>query len=139
MTVVVDINVMLDVFLRRQPHYMASAAVMSAVASGTLQGVCPAHALTTLYYLASKFGSRGDAESAVDEVLQNFEIVSLDKAGWKRVRGLPMTDFEDAAIALSAEENGAAFVITRNEADFVNSPVPAINPASFLGRFMPKP
>ncbi|MDB6004467.1 MAG: Pilus assembly protein [Prosthecobacter sp.] len=77
MTIVIDINVMLDVFLRRQP-------------------------------------------------------------GWKRVRGLPMTDFEDAAVALSAEENGAAFFITRNEADFVNSPVPAINPASFLGCFMPK-
>lgn len=51
MIVVVDTNVMLDVFLCRQLHYTASAAVVSGVASGTLVGVCPAHALTTLYYL----------------------------------------------------------------------------------------
>lgn len=51
MTVTVDINVLLDVFQQRQPHYAASARVASLVSSGKLIGVCPAHGLTTLYYL----------------------------------------------------------------------------------------
>jgi len=80
MTVVVDITVLLDVFLRRQPHYAASAAITSAVLNGELKGICPAQALTTLYYLAKKHGSQSDAETAVDEVLRDFEIVSLEKS-----------------------------------------------------------
>jgi len=42
-----------------------------------------------------------------------------------------MPDFEDAAVAVTADNAGAAFIITRNEADFAQSPVPAINPAVF--------
>jgi hypothetical protein len=47
--VTLDINVLLDVFQKRQPHYAASAQVVSLVLTGTLAGVCPAHGLTTLY------------------------------------------------------------------------------------------
>ena len=49
MKVTLDINVLLDVFQKREPHYAASAQVVSMVTSGTLAGVCPAHGLTTLY------------------------------------------------------------------------------------------
>jgi len=138
MTVIVDTNVMLDVFLKRQPHYAASSAIMSSVAAGALKGFCPSHELTTLYYLADKFATKSDAEFAVDEVLKDFEVMSLDKSDWRRVRTLSMSDFEDAGVAITAQKAGAAFIITRNEADFVGSPVPAISPATFLSRFMPK-
>lgn len=73
----------------------------------------------------------------MDHVLQHFAIPALDKAGWRRARAFPMPDFEDAAVAITAEDAGAAFIVTRNEPDFANSPVRAINPASFPGRFMP--
>jgi len=126
------------VFLRRQPHYAASAAITSAVLNGELKGICPAHAITTFYYLAKKHGSQSDAETAVDEVLRDFEIVSLEKADWHHARALTMPSFEDAAVAVTAEKAGAAFIITRNEADSAQSPVPAINSASFLIRFITK-
>ena len=63
MTVTVDINVLLDVFQKREPHYATSAQVVSMVVAGTLTGVCPAHGLTTLYYLVRKHASRPDAEA----------------------------------------------------------------------------
>jgi hypothetical protein len=37
-----DINVLLDVFQKREPHYAASAQVVSLVTAGTPAGVCPA-------------------------------------------------------------------------------------------------
>jgi hypothetical protein len=48
---------------------------------------------------------------------------------------LPMniSDFEDAVVAAIAKREKADFIITRNEADFANSPVPALSPARFLG------
>ncbi len=139
MTVVVDINVMLDVFQKRQPHYGPSSSVMNLVMNGALQGICPAHALTTLYYIAHRHGKKADAELAIDHVLKHFQIVSLDHEDWQDVRATGMADFEDAAVAITARKAKAAFIVTRNEDDFVGSLIPAISPSSFLSRFMAQP
>jgi hypothetical protein len=62
-TVTVDINVLVDVFGNRQPYCGESAPVVDMIAAGTLVGVCPAHGLTTLYYLVRKHASKHDAEA----------------------------------------------------------------------------
>lgn len=139
MTVTVDINVLLDVFEQRQPHYPESARVLSLIAAGTLRGVVPAHGLTTIYYLVRKHASKPDAESAVDRVIRHFQIGNLDATGWTKARHAAMSDFEDAAVATVAETSKSAFIITRNVTDFAGSPVFAITPADFLCQFAPLP
>ncbi len=134
MTVTLDINVLLDVFQKREPHYAASAQVVSLVTSGRLAGVCPAHGLTTLYYLVRKYASKPDAEDAMDRVLRHFQIGNLEAADWQQARGLPFVDFEDAAVATVARATASAFIITRNVDDFAGSPVPAITPVDFLSQ-----
>jgi len=94
--VTLDINVLLDVFQKREPHYAASAQVVSLVTAGSLAGVCPAHGLTTLYYLVRKHASKPDAEDAMDQVLRHFQIGNLETAEWQEARRLPLADFEDA-------------------------------------------
>ena len=135
MTVTLDINVLLDVFQSRQPHYAASARVINLVVLGTLTGVGPAHGLTTLYYLVRKHASKPDAEAAMDQVMRHFQIGNLDAAGWQAARQLPLADFEDAAVASVAKATASAFLITRNVGDFAASPVRAITPADFLSQF----
>lgn len=137
MTVTVDINVLLDVFQQRQPHYAASAQVVSLVSEGKLTGVCPAHGLTTLYYLVRKHATKADAEAAMDRVLRHFQIGNLDAAGWQRARLLAMGDFEDAAVAAVAAVSGSTLVVTRNVADFARSAVPGIAPVDFLSQHAP--
>jgi predicted nucleic acid-binding protein len=132
--VTLDINVLLDVFQKREPHYAASAQVVSMVMSGTLAGVCPAHGLTTLYYLVRKHASKPDAEDAMDQVLRHFQIGNLEAAEWQEARRLPLADFEDAAVATVAKAMGSVFILTRNVGDFAGSPVPAITPADFLSQ-----
>jgi predicted nucleic acid-binding protein len=67
-TVTVDINVLLDVFQQRQPHDGASAQVLSLIAAEKITGVCPAHGLTTLYYLVRKHAAKAHADAALDRV-----------------------------------------------------------------------
>lgn len=134
MTVTVDINVLLDVFQKREPHYTASAHVLNMVTSGNLAGVCPAHGLTTLYYLVRKHASKPNAEAVMDRVLGQFQIGNLDAEGWREARRLPFADFEDAAVATVAKASSSTFIITRNVGDFVSSPVPAITPADFISQ-----
>ena len=135
MKLTLDLNVFLDVFENRQPHFADSAQVMSLVRSGAISGVVPAHGITTIYYLVRKHASRPGAEAAVDQILGCFEIGNLDAAGWRRARLLPIDDLEDAAVAVAAESTNSAFVVTRNPADFARSAVPAITPADFLAQF----
>lgn len=134
MTITVDINVLLDVFQKREPHYPASAAVVGMVTARKVAGVFPAHGLTTLYYLARKHASKPDAEAAMDRVLAAFQLGNLDRKAWQEARGLPMADFEDAAVAMVAKTSASSLIITRNTQDFANSPVPAISPADFLSQ-----
>jgi len=130
--VTVDINVLLDVFQKRQPFEAASAQVLSLAASSKLGAVIPAHGLTTLYYLVRKHSKKVNAERAMDRVLAHFEIGNLDSAGWIRARALPRSDFEDAVVAVVAETTGSRYIVTRNVDDFVQSPVPAITPADLV-------
>jgi predicted nucleic acid-binding protein len=130
--VLLDINVLLYVFLTRQPHYPASAKVIALVANGTLSGIVPAHGITTLYYVARKEGNAKTAENGVDRVVQHFQIASLDNFGWAHARALLFTDFEDAAVSCIAEEAGCDWIVARNIPDFVRSAVPAITPTDLL-------
>ena len=139
MTVTLDINALLDVFQRREPHYAASAQVMSLVVDGTLTGVFPAHGLTTLYYLVRKHASKPNAETAMDRVMEHFQIGNLDVVGWREARRLPLADFEDAAVAIVAKVTASDFIVTRNTGDFTGSPVLAITPADFLSQLTFKP
>ena len=135
MTVTVALNVLLDVFQKREPHYAASARVLSLVADGSLTGVVPAHAFTTLYYIVRKHASKPEAEAALDQMLRHFQPGNLDRAGWTRARELGLADFEDGAVAAVAEVTGSVLIITRNGTDFAGSPVAAIAPADFLSQF----
>ena len=134
MTVTLDLNVLLDVFQQREPHYAASAQIVGGVMKGKLLGIVPAHALTTLYYLSRKHGSKPEAEKAIDRVLSGFQIGNLDQPGWEKARRLPISDFEDAAVAMVAVATVSAFIVTRNVNDFDGSPVPAISPDDFISR-----
>jgi predicted nucleic acid-binding protein len=137
MTFVVDINVLLDVFQQRQPHVAASAAFLNLVIGGSHLGIVPAHGISTLYYLVRKYGTRQDAEAAVDQVLASLKVGNLEQQGWQRARQLAMPDFEDAVVAALAEECLADYIVTRNESDVRASPVRAISPASLLSLLPP--
>jgi predicted nucleic acid-binding protein len=46
--IMLDLNVMLDVVQKREPHYQASAVILNRVVSAGLRACVPGHALTTL-------------------------------------------------------------------------------------------
>jgi len=88
--------------------------------------------MTTAYYIVNRYANRQAADDLIDWLLIHFEIISEDAAIFKHARELELTDFEDAAIASAAEAAQCDYIVTRNVADFTNSPVPAITPADLL-------
>lgn len=132
LSLVLDLNVLLDVVQRREPFYAASAAVLTMAFDGRIRAFVPAHVFTTLYYIVRKSSGKETAESAVDRLLSGLEVAPSGIAELRRARSLAMADFEDAVVAGSAEAASCDWIITRNVEDFGRSPVPAVTPASFL-------
>jgi hypothetical protein len=52
--ILIDLNIILDILGRREPFYEYSAAVMSLVEKGTVQGCVAAHSVTTLFYIVER-------------------------------------------------------------------------------------
>lgn len=132
MKVTVDLNGLLDVAQNRLPHYHASEEVVHRVRRGEFAAVLPGHALTTLHYILEKYSGTALASQTLDGLLADFAIHPVDKANFQRARQLPLSDFEDAVVAVTAEVTRSDFIVTRNVADFVGSSVPAITPIDFL-------
>lgn len=128
----VDLNVLLDVLLDREPHAPASAAVWTAVEEGRAEGLVAAHGFTTIFYLLAKRGGRDEARRVIADLLSVFTVAAVDESIVRRAAGLGMADFEDAVGAAAAEAAGCDAIVTRDAAGFAASPVPAIDPALAL-------
>lgn len=132
MKVMFDANIALDVFQQREPHQITSAQAMSKSLNGSLQGSFPAHVITTVYYVLRKnLGSHLAAEN-IRWMIQAFEVAPCDADVLHNAAHSDMSDFEDAVVAYSARSTGCDLIVTRNIADFIRSPVPAVTPLQLL-------
>jgi predicted nucleic acid-binding protein len=130
--VLVDINVLLDVFLDRQPHVKASTALWAAIESGQAEGVLSAHALTTIYYLVGRERSAAAAKRTIISLLSVFGVAAIDRIVIQEALDLPCADFEDAVSAAAARSAGCDLIVTRDPKGFRGSRVAVLSPEAAL-------
>ena len=129
LTVLLDLNVVLDVLQKRQPHYEASAKVWAAVEEGRLAGSVAAHSVTTLFYLLSRHLDWAEAVSAVRDLIAVFSVAKVDDGVIRQALSYGWKDFEDAVQMAAAAGREADFLVTRNPKDFKAGPVAVLEPA----------
>jgi len=66
------------------------------------------------------------------DVLEILSLADTTAQDIFNAKHLNMPDYEDAVIASIAFRENASYIVTRNIADYANSPVPAITPADFI-------
>lgn len=130
--ILVDTNVLLDLFQRRMPHFVPAVRLFDRVVRDTEAAAIAAHTLPTLEYLIKRTATRTAALDAVDWVLAHLTIIPVDRPAFVRARSLGWRDFEDAIVAAAAEAAGCRVIVTRNVRDFSDRPVPALTPPEFL-------
>lgn len=127
-----DTNIFLDIGLARRPFAeTAIACLIAARHMGEPPRIAP-HALATFYYIVAQARGREQADSAVRDLIDTCEILPFNHELAQRSLRFEFGDFEDAMIAATAEAGGMDCIVTRNEEDFKNSPVPALSPQAFL-------
>lgn len=123
MKVLLDINIVLDVILDREPWVAEAASLLSAVEQRQVQGYVAGHTVTTIHYIVAKEQGARTAATAVTDLLRVVSVVPMDDADFQQALVLGLGDFEDAVQAAAALRIGADCLVTRNAADFAGIPV----------------
>lgn len=132
MKVLVDINILLDVFQKREPFYEESSKVITELFRLDFPIVTPGHSVTTIYYIVAKQADVANALELVDWMLGKLDIGAITQDVLKRSRNLEMKDYEDAVCAAVAEQEQCQYIVTRDLSDFSMSPVSAVSPDTFI-------
>lgn len=138
MRVLLDINVVLDVFLARTPWLTDSAAVFQANHEGRITAYLSAAAVPTIHYIVRRHASLEQAGQVVTECLDSFQIVPVDRATLELAQSLPGSDYEDNIHSACATSAQLAGIVTRDVKGFVHSPIPVWSPEELAAQF-PKP
>lgn len=127
-----DLNVVLDVVLERQPGVEPASALWAAIENGQGRGLIPAHGVTTIFYLLERARDAAFARNGVERLLSVFDVAAIDGAVLRRAVVLGWRDFEDAVCAAAAEATGCEAIVTRDPDGFPESPVPVVDPTGAL-------
>ncbi|MCL1819324.1 MAG: PIN domain-containing protein [Oscillospiraceae bacterium] len=135
MKALIDTNVLIDVFAKREPHLEASAAVLR-LCGAKLTGSILVSQTTDIYYILRREGISAESVKEILKTLAgNMILLDVNANDAKNAIESDMSDYEDALLAFRAKRANMNVIITRNLKDFVNSPVSAITPIDFLSRY----
>jgi predicted nucleic acid-binding protein len=132
MRLLLDINVLLDVVLERDPWARPAAELLAALETNRAQGFVAAHTLPTVYYVVAKSQDRNTATTAMHDLLRLLDVVPIERQDFYRALSLPIDDFEDAVQAAAAIRIDAEYVVTRNESDFKGASIATATPTTIL-------
>lgn len=127
-----DTNVVLDVWLSREPFAAQADALFVQMEQGALRVLLCATTLPTLEYLACKHVERAVVRQHIRRLLALVDIAPVTRAVLEAAVDSAMPDFEDAVLAASAHACGVSTLITRNPRDFAKSGLRIYTPAQWL-------
>ncbi|MHC4884996.1 MAG: type II toxin-antitoxin system VapC family toxin [Planctomycetota bacterium] len=113
-----DTNVLLDIFLEREPFFAPAAKLWLLIEKGTLPGFASALSLTTVDFIVKRQADRTAARAAIHAVRKVFRLASTSARAVERAMDSRIRDFEDAVQYFTALEVKAGCLITRNVGDF---------------------
>jgi predicted nucleic acid-binding protein len=127
-----DINVLLDVLLDRDPWSAAASRLLSAIEQKKVDGFVAVHTLPTIYYVVGRSRDRKTAVGAVSVLLGILDVAPVERSDFQQALAWEMRDFEDAVQAAAALRLEADYLVTRNARDFRAVPVRTADPPTVL-------
>ena len=126
--VLFDTNIILDIALKRIPHYEASSKLFELIDLGLIEAYITGSSITDIYYIARKEKGRSITLKFLLELIQIVPVLGVDHDIIFQALQSDFSDFEDAVQVFSAGINNLEYIITRNKKDFVGSQVEILSP-----------
>ncbi len=139
MRVLIDTNVFLDVFLRREPFFEDSKKVLELCSKKKIQGYITASSVTDIWYMIyNGLHSKERQYEIMGCVMEIVKVLTVTNADVLNAYLKKADDFEAGLTASCAEANRCEIVITRNKKDFKGLGVSAMSPKEFIELFYSK-
>ena len=133
MEVLIDTNIILDWFLKREQFYDVAKQLLSRCWFSSVRSYLPVHSICDLFYVINNKFSSEEKKNLLQLLLNRNEIISESKSDIRNfINNANWTDLEDGLQMQCAKDCHLDYIITRNIKDFVHSSVPAIEPTEFL-------
>ena len=132
MRLLLDTNVLVDYYARRDPFFDAAAKLRCAAYFGDVELWASAQSFADIEYILRR-AIPVDALRAM--MLESLEFLSISSPTSTDVRDAISSawpDLEDFLVARSAERVRADYLVTRDAAGFAEARVPVVSPADFL-------
>ncbi len=132
MKLMVDTNVILDVWLAREPFWQDSARLLAKLETNKAEGyICPT-TITTLHYLGRKTLGERNTRELLESLLSICKIGKLSSKIFKEALSSEVKDFEDAVIEAVSLASKVDAIATRNIKDYKHSRIPVLEPAAIV-------
>jgi hypothetical protein len=129
--VLIDINIILDFFNKRN-FYELAKQVIQLCSDKKIQGYVCAHEITTLSYFLEKNKENEIVNKILVSIMDTFTVIPIDENILRNALNSEIKDFEDAVIEVSSLQNDIDYIISRDKEDFAKSRVFCLEPKDFL-------
>jgi predicted nucleic acid-binding protein len=129
MRILIDTNVILDYVLERQPFHAEAEKIILHLARKTFVGYVSSITPINVYYTGRKLKGKEHTLKIVRRLLSLTEVATSTKRVLQTAFLLNFSDYEDAVQCASAMAENLDAIVTRNLADYENSPIAVYSPA----------
>lgn len=130
--VFIDTDVILDLFLRREPHHTIALHFFSRLKGRNAQGCTSPVAVANTYCMLAKIRNKRYAIQKITRLRRLLQIAAVDQSIVDAALEAPYKDFEDSIQYHCARQNGLEHLITRNLTDYPRGPLKVLLPEEYL-------
>jgi predicted nucleic acid-binding protein len=135
--VLLDVNVCLDVLLKRQPFWEDSAKIFLAAEKGKIQAQVSAISFDTMFYILRPDIGAAKAQTELKRLRKHIHISAVDAVVIDNALDSGWNDLEDALQYYSAEFSEYKALITRNKRDYPDkTKLPILTPVEFITNYL---
>lgn len=118
-----DLNIILDVLLKREPFFDDSYRILNMIQQGRLVWYIPAHHIDTLVYIIRRNNiSEHQSRFIVQKLSQGFSILTVDAHVIRNaIADSSLQDIEDAITYYASLSADIDCIVTRDATDFPQS------------------
>ena len=129
LNLMIDSNVVLDMFLERAPFFSMSVRAISLSKSYNVNHFISASSVTDIYYLTNKSLKNNQVVRELFQILFEFvKVVDVTAEDIQKAFALNWSDFEDSVQYAVAASNNFDGIVTRNMKGFDGAEVKIFTP-----------
>ena len=134
MKILVDTNIVLDVFLAREPFVHNALTLFDWIEKGKIEGFITATTVTNIFYILRKAKGREQAIEVIKRLLLGFGLCDVNQTVIEYALNLNFKDFEDGVQVGCAVVSELDGIVTRNIADFSGTDLPVFSVSQLIER-----